>query len=58
MAHFQERRAGGDRRQQKDGDRRINPDRRSDTNDSNIKFIEQARHKAWLVMTDKNIEGQ
>ena len=58
MAHFQERRTGGDRRKHKNGDRRKNPNRRVDSdNTESLDFIDQARVKAWLVMTDKNAQG-
>lgn len=52
MAHFQERRAG-DRRQYKGQDRRKNLDRRAATS-GDLEFIERARFKAWMSMTDKN----
>ncbi len=55
MAHFQERRSGSDRRQFKGEDRRKNPDRRGNSN-LDIEFIERARFKAWLTMTDKSID--
>ena len=55
MAHFQERRSGSDRRQFKGEDRRKNSDRRGNSN-PDIEFIERARFKAWLAMTDKNID--
>ena len=55
MAHFQERRSGGDRRQFKGKDRRKKLDRRSKT-DTDTEFIEHARFKAWMAMTDKNFE--
>ncbi|MGH1538103.1 MAG: hypothetical protein ACRBDX_08675 [Gammaproteobacteria bacterium] len=58
MAHFQERRASGDRRLHGEEDRRKNSDRRlvsNNTDNSNI--IEQARFNAWLVMTDKGIKN-
>ena len=55
MAHFQERRSGGDRRQFRGEDRRRKLDRRSNSN-HDIEFIEHARFKAWLAMTDKSIE--
>lgn len=57
MAHFQERRTGKDRRQDNSGDRRKNPNRRSDSDSNNIECLNQARYKAWLVMTDKNMEN-
>ena len=60
MAHFQERRTGADRRQYKDTDRRINAERRRQDdahNPNNVEFIERARHKAWLAMTDKSSEN-
>ena len=56
MAHFQERRAGGDRRQFKGEDRRKKLDRRGNT-DGNLEFIERARYQAWLKMTDKNVKS-
>ena len=52
MAHFQERRTG-DRRQFKGEDRRKNIDRRATTG-GDLEFIERARFKAWMSMTDKN----
>ena len=55
MAHFQERRSGGDRRRFKGEDRRKQTDRRDQSSD-NLEFIERARFKAWLTMTDKHIE--
>jgi len=55
MAHFQERRAGGDRRQYMGEERRKNSDRRGDTS-GNLEFIERARFKAWMGMTDKSIK--
>ena len=55
MAHFQERRSGSERRQFKGEDRRNKSDRR-DNNSINLEFIEQARFKAWLVMTDKDTQ--
>ena len=55
MAHFQERRSGGDRRQFKGEDRRKTSDRRG-KNSPDIEFIERARFKAWLEMTDKSAE--
>ena len=57
MAHFQERRTGGDRRQFQGEDRRNKPDRR-DNNDTNLEFIERERFKAWMVMTDKSTKDQ
>jgi hypothetical protein len=56
MAHFQERRTGGERRQSKGKDRRKNPDRRGDTTGTNLEFIERAQFKAWMVMTDKDTQ--
>jgi len=56
MAHFQERRSGHDRRQFKGKDRRSHADRRKLGVDD-IEFIERARFKAWLTMTDKNSEN-
>lgn len=47
MAHFQERRSGGDRRRFKGPDRRNGADRRGNTS-GNLEFIERARFKAWL----------
>jgi len=55
MAHFQERRTGGERRQFKGEDRRKNPERRGNTG-TNLEFIERARFKAWMVMTDKDTQ--
>ncbi|QMU62282.1 MAG: hypothetical protein GKR92_11485 [Gammaproteobacteria bacterium] len=57
MAHFQERRTGGERRQFKGEDRRKSSDRR-DNIEGNVEFIERARFKAWMVMTDKNTKDQ
>ncbi|MFK7816495.1 MAG: hypothetical protein AB8B92_09170 [Gammaproteobacteria bacterium] len=56
MAHFQERRTGGDRRQFEGQDRRKNTKRRENT-ETNLEFIERARFKAWLVMTDKDTQN-
>ncbi len=56
MSHFQERRAGGDRRQYVGEDRRKKSDRR-DNSGTNLEFIERARFKAWLVMTDKETQS-
>jgi hypothetical protein len=56
MAHFQERRTGGERRQFKGKDRRKNPDRRGNTTGTNLEFIEHAQFKAWMVMTDKDTQ--
>lgn len=47
MAHFQERRSGGDRRLFKGQDRRQGKDRRGNTS-GNVEFIERARFKAWV----------
>ena len=47
MPHFQERRSGSDRRQQKLSDRRTGADRRGNTG-GKLEFIERARFKAWL----------
>jgi hypothetical protein len=55
MAHFQERRAGGDRRQYKGEDRRKNLDRRNAAG-GDLEFIERARFKAWMSMTDRSSE--
>lgn len=55
MAHFQERRADGDRRQYKGEERRINSDRRGNTS-GNLELIERARFKAWMGMTDKSVK--
>ena len=55
MAHFQERRSGGDRRRCNGEDRRKQTDRRDKSSD-NVEFIERARFKAWMTMTDKRIE--
>ena len=55
MAHFQERRSGSDRRQFKGGDRRSKSERR-DTSCSDTEFIEQARFKAWMTMTSKEVK--
>ncbi len=55
MAHFQERRSGNDRRCHKGEDRRKQADRRDRSGD-NVEFIERARFKAWMTMTDKHIE--
>ena len=55
MAHFQERRSGNDRRRYKGEDRRKQADRR-DRSSGNVEFIERARFKAWMTMTDKHIE--
>jgi len=55
MAHFQERRSGGDRRQFKGEDRRKKFDRRGNTG-PNLEFIERARFEAWLTMTDKSVK--
>ncbi len=57
MAHFQERRTGGDRRQFQGEDRRNKSDRR-DNNGTNLEFIERERFKAWMVMTDKSTKDQ
>ena len=56
MAHFQERRTGGERRQFKGEDRRKNSDRRAANTGTNLEFIEQARFNAWIVMTDKDTQ--
>jgi hypothetical protein len=55
MAHFQEKRAGEDRRQYKGEERRINSDRRGNTSE-NLEFIERARFKVWMRMTDKSVK--
>ena len=55
MAHFQERRSGGDRRRLNREDRRKQTDRRDKSSDK-VEFIERARFKAWMTMTDKQIE--
>ena len=55
MAHFQERRAGGDRRKLSSEDRRNTKERRNHSVD-NLEFIERARFKAWVAMTDKTID--
>jgi hypothetical protein len=57
MAHFQERRTGGVRRQFQGEDRRNKSDRR-DNNGTNLEFIERERFKAWMVMTDKSTKDQ
>jgi len=57
MAHFQERRTGGDRRQFQGEDRRQKSDRR-DNSGANLEFIDHERFKAWMVMTDKSTEDQ
>jgi len=57
MAHFQERRTGGDRRQYQGEDRRQQSNRR-DNCGTNLEFIEQERFKAWVVMTDKSTKDQ
>lgn len=55
--HFQERRSGDDRRQYKGKERRGSSDRRGQAIE-NLEFIERARFKAWMSMTDKNPEEQ
>ena len=55
MAHFQERRSGGDRRQPNGVDRRKKTDRRGNGS-TDLEFIDRARFQAWLAMTDKNAE--
>jgi len=55
MAHFQERRAGRDRRRYQGEERRKNSERRGNTV-GNLEFIERARFKAWMGMTDKSVE--
>lgn len=52
MAHFQERRSFEDRRKFKGKDRRSNTNRRVQT-EGDLEFIERARFKAWMNMTDK-----
>lgn len=56
--HFQERRSGDDRRQYKGKERRGSSDRRGQQAIENLEFIERARFKAWMSMTDKNPEEQ
>ena len=55
MAHFQERRTGDERRQFKGEDRRKRTARCCNSG-TNLKFIERARFKAWIVMTDKDTQ--
>lgn len=55
MAHFQERRTCGERHQFKGEDRRNKSKSRGNTSE-NLEFIEHARFKAWMVMTDKDIQ--
>ncbi len=56
MTHFQERRTAGERHQLIGEDRRKTSDRRDRHADTNLEFIERARFKAWLVMTDKDTQ--
>ncbi len=55
MAHFQERRSGSDRRQFKGEDRRNKSDRRGNSC-PDIEFIERARFKTWMAMTDREVK--
>jgi len=52
MAHFQDRRSGEERRQYNGEERRKHIDRRNNRKE-NLEFIERARLKAWMTMTDK-----
>jgi hypothetical protein len=55
MAHFQERRLGNDR-SKFDGKERRKSSKNLSNEKSNLEFIERARFKAWLVMTDKDTQ--
>ncbi len=55
MAHFQDRRSGEERRQYNGEERRKHIDRRNNRKE-NLEFIERARLKAWMTMTDKHAE--